>query len=382
MPTLEDLSPLKEKRFSDALDKFEKLMTQNGIAFLLGAGCGKCADLPLTSQLTEEVLGSDDLDSDSKAILAAIKENFKGDGHANIEDYLSELVDYLAIAERRNVLRAENKTINPSTKECDSDMLTKAAEQIKRSIVKVINKPRITNETHRGFVKAVHKPLRPGTLNNQSVDYLVLNYDTLIENSLAMEKIPYADGINGGVIGWWDPSTFNQNGLSARVLKLHGSIDWMELESETLPRRVPSSISEDEIKNRRTMIWPASTKYRETQRDPYAQLIKLASQILHPSQDSHKLLVICGYSFGDSHINIELARALHESNGRLTLAIFYTNDEINGCVKEWYNNVAIRDQVLIFGKRGFWHGDTIEVSTNDLPWWKFENLTRLIGGDR
>jgi hypothetical protein len=37
---------------------------------------------------------------------------------------------------------------------------------------------------------------------------------------------------------------------------------------------------------------------------------------------------------------------------------------------------------LIYGKRGFWHGDTIEASATDLPWWKFENITRLLGGER
>ena len=47
MASPDDLSPLKAKPFSDAVDKLEELMTQSGRAFLLGAGCSKCAGLPL-----------------------------------------------------------------------------------------------------------------------------------------------------------------------------------------------------------------------------------------------------------------------------------------------------------------------------------------------
>src|SRR5258707_4787686 len=103
MLTLDDLSPLKAKPFSDAVDKLEQLMTQSGRAFLLGAGCSSCAGLPLTAQLTSEALASKDLDTSTKEILTAIQDNFSGAKGPNIEDYLSELVDLLAIADRRTL---------------------------------------------------------------------------------------------------------------------------------------------------------------------------------------------------------------------------------------------------------------------------------------
>jgi hypothetical protein len=191
----------------------------------------------------------------------------------------------------------------------------------------------------------------------------------------------FADGLDGGVTGWWNAETFLKDGLAARVLKLHGSINWSEFPNETLPRRVPKTISGTAVKDRRIVIWPASTKYRETQRDPYAQLASLAREILHPRDGSQRVLAVCGYRFGDSHINIELDRALRESRD-LTIVVFWSEENLEGTLKEWHEDSSVREQVLIYGKRGFWHGDMVQASSTDLPWWKFENITRLLGGER
>ena len=188
MPTPDDLSPLKAKPFSDAVAKLEELMTQSGRAFLLGAGCSRCAGLPLTAQLTSDALASTELDASTKEILTAIQGYFAGAKDPNIEDYLSELVDLLAIADRRTLRCATKKEIELATKSYSAALLREATEQIKRAIAKVIDQP-VSIETHWKFVKAVHRPVRPGkSVGSQRVDYLVLNYDTLIEDSLALEK--------------------------------------------------------------------------------------------------------------------------------------------------------------------------------------------------
>ena len=130
------------------------------------------------------------------------------------------------------------------------------------------------------------------------------------------------------------------------------------------------------------MIWPASTKYRETQRDPYAQLAEIARKALRPQLNKDLVLLVCGYSFGDSHINLELDRALHESAGQLAVLVFTSDETLSGQLLDWNNDAAIRDQVLIFSRRGFFHGTCHSVSPSDLPWWKFEHVTRLLRGDR
>ena len=91
--------------------------------------------------------------------------------------------------------------------------------------------------------------------------------------------------------------------------------------------------------------------------------------------------MICGYSFGDRHVNLEIDRALHESGGNLTIAAFTDRNEPTGQLKQWREDSLVRDQVLVFANRGFYHGDDENASNEDLPWWKFENLTRILNGD-
>lgn len=382
LPTTDDLSVFRQAPLTDAISKFEELMAQNSKAFLLGAGCSKCAGLPLTSELTDKVLQGAKLDQATKDILDGLKACFAGVEDSHIEDYLSELIDLLAIAERRSVRGARNKDVSLNGRTYAAEQLRNATEEIKRGIAVVVNQ-KVSIGIHRRFIKAIHRPLRPGTNTHiPPADYLVLNYDTLVEDALALEKIAFADGLDGGATGWWNQETFKRDGLAARVLKLHGSINWCELPDDPLPRRVSGNLSIPSEKDRRILIWPASTKYLETQKDPYAQLWELARNILRPAGGSQRVLVACGYRFSDSHVNLEIERALKESKERLTLVAFSYGEQPTGQLKSWYEDASIREQVLIFARRGFFHGSKAEQSTVDLPWWKFENVTRLLEGER
>lgn len=380
MTASDDLSPLREKAFSDAVTKLEELLGQGKRVFLLGAGASKCAGLPLTADLTTKVLASEKLDAKSKQLLLAIQAGFSGAPKPNIEDYLSELVDLLAITDRRAFRKATETSVTFAGASYQHEELLAAVEQIKRAIQEVIH-IKTSTEMHRRLVKLLHRPIRPGkTAAWQSIDYLVLNYDTVLEDSLALERAPFADGFDGGATGWWNPDVYERKGLFARVFKLHGSIDWCELDSDPLPRRFGECISAPD--NRRIVIWPASTKYRETQLDPYAQIIERCRKVLRPEGGSQLVLVICGYSFGDAHINIEIERALRVSGGNLTVVAFTEDDAPDGKLSEWHADTNLSDQVLIFAKKGFFHGSVETKTTVDLPWWKFENLIRLMEGER
>jgi len=382
MTAPDDLSALGEKPFADAVVKFEELLAQSGRAFLMGAGCSTCAGLPLTAELTEEAIKSAKLDATSKTILAAIRDCFAGTADANIEDYLSELIDLLAVAERRGSRGATQKEVTLGAVAYGEAVLRTATDQIKMAIAAVIEK-KVTIATHQSFVRAVHRPQRPGkSSSGQAVDYLVLNYDTVLEDALALERIPFADGLDGGVTGWWSPQTFDRDGLAARVIKLHGSINWCELPDDPLPRRVGERLQLAGANERRVLIWPASTKYREAQLDPYAQLAERARGVLRPSGGDQCVLVICGYRFSDAHINLELDRALRESGGNLTIVVFTSDNEPTGQLGKWYTDVAVTEQLLVFANRGFFHGTQSAPTTTDLLWWKFENITRLLGGER
>ena len=373
--------------FCEPLKKFlDEFMDHSGRVFLIGAGCSKCAGLPLMEELTKKVLDETTLDPTTAEILKGIQTGFSGAKRSDIEDYLSEIIDLLTVSERREQCGAIDTQVLIEENKYSAQELREATEKIKQTIADIIincSSKEIDISVHRKFVKAVHRPTRPGKTDNfDSVDYLCLNYDTLLEDSLALEKISFSDGLDGGVTGWWNPAVFNRSGLSSRIFKLHGSINWCEFDNDPLPRRISGNINVQPEDERRILIWPASTKYRETQRDPYAQLANLGREAIRVSQGSQKILITCGYGFGDSHINLEIDRALRESEGRLTLVIFTSEDKPKDQLEKWYKDSSITEQVLIFAKKGFFHGSNCMEAETDLPWWKFENLTRLLEGER
>ena len=383
----DNLDAIWDTRFHEPLNKLlDEFMDHSGRVFLIGAGCSKCAGLPLMEELTKKVLDEIAPNSTTAKILKEIQAGFLGAERSDIEDYLSEIIDLLAVSERREQCGATDAQVLIKRKKYSGQQLREATEEIKQTIADIIincSSKEIDISVHRKFVKAVHRPTRPGKTDNfDSVDYLCLNYDTLLEDSLALEKISFSDGLEGGVTGWWNPAVFKRSGLSSRIFKLHGSINWCEFDNDPLPRRISGSVKVQHEDDRRILIWPASTKYRETQRDPYAQLAEFGREAIKVTSESQKILIACGYGFADSHINLEIERALRESEGRLTVVVFTSDNEPQGLLKKWNEDSLITEQILIFANRGFFHGSTRTQSETDLLWWKFENLTRLLEGER
>jgi hypothetical protein len=65
----------------------------------------------------------------------------------------------------------------------------------------------------------------------------------------------------------------------------------------------------------------------------------------------------------------------------LAVLVFTSDSALSGQLKSWNGDSYVKDQVLIFAKGGFFHGSA-HATASDLPWWKFENVTRLLGGER
>jgi len=380
----DDLSLLNEAPFDEVVREFETQMAQNNRVFLLGAGCSRCADLPMMKELTEKVLGAETLSDSTKHILAYLKTQYDGGHGTTIEDYMSDIVDVVAIAARRRDCGAKDEKVSFDGEKYDVKDLEAVLNEIKRVMVEFLE-ANVDLAAHREFVRAVCS-LRMGKMESDDrVDYFVLNYDTLIEDALALECLAYVDGFAGGAVGWWDPRTYGARGIAARVFKVHGSIDWRLLGNDPLPRRMRGrsllGSIESEVRER-VMIWPAATKYRETQRDPYAQILELMRSSLNPRNSQEAILTICGYRFADMHINAEIDRALHESGKRLNILVFTEEDEPKQWLKRWFEDKEVNMQVRIHAKKGFFHGDKVHKSNEDLVWWKFENIVRLLGGEK
>ncbi|NMC21304.1 MAG: hypothetical protein GYA33_12895 [Thermogutta sp.] len=382
------LSVFSSPELKDVVQDMRDLLSQSRLAFLLGAGCSKIAGLPLMPELTKSVLGhkdnsehTKDISKHTKHLLDTVQELFSGATNtATIEDYMSEIVDHLSIAERRTRREAAQSKVSVGNQEIDANELHTALDEIQKAVSSTIAKKEVNIATHQQFVRAIHGSLQAGKAG-RCVDYFVLNYDTLIEDALGLERVDYSDGFNGAATGWWEPNTFKTEGKSARVFKIHGSIDWCLLKDDSLPRRIRPGIKTESDSNH-VLIYPAATKYQETQRDPFAQMLKYMRDSLCPSKGKEMVLAICGYSFGDSHINLEIENALFQSEGRLTVAAFIESVEAQGTLQKWLNNTTINEQIRVYANKGFFHGNKQSTQDSDLPWWKFEILARLLGGER
>jgi hypothetical protein len=380
----DDLAVLRSDRCAQILNEWERLMSQPNQVFLIGAGCSRCAALPLMTELTEHVVADPNVTPETKNVLKFIQTEYGGGHGSTVEDYLSDVVDMTAVVARRRDCGVTEPRIQIGHQRYCVDDLTKVMENIKETIVKFLEPTHVDVATHRRFVRAVHS-LRTGKGNGGSpVDYFVLNYDTLLEDALGLEQLWYVDGFTGGNVGWWNIETFAHQNAVARVFKLHGSIDWRLLKGDMVPRRIRSRELLTSIQGQiaeRVMIWPAATKYKETQRDPFAQMMMYLRRALNPSRSAEAVLTVCGYRFADAHLNAEIEKALYESDARLTVQIFTGEESLPLFVKRWLDS-GIAGQVRVHTRRGFFHGTRAIESDVDLPWWKFENLVRLLGGER
>jgi len=376
----DDLSIFSSPSLKNVVQDMRDLLSQSRLAFLLGAGCSKIAGLPLMPELTENVLGHEKIGNETRKLLNEVRELFSGAKSATIEDYMSEIVDLLSISERRTRRGATQSKVSVGDQERDATELQTALAEIKGAVSSAIGIKEVNIATHQQFVWAIHGALQAGKAG-RGVDYFVLNYDTLIEDALGLERVVYCDGFTGAATGWWEPDDFKSDKKSTRVFKIHGSIDWCLLKDDSLPRRIRSGIKTESNTNH-VLIYPAATKYQETQRDPFAQILQYMRQSLCPGEGKEMVLAICGYNFGDSHVDLEIENALYQSEGRLTVAAFVECCKPESRLSNWLHDAAINEQVRVYTKNGFFHGKKQFKQDADLPWWKFEILARLLGGER
>jgi len=225
--SLPDLSPFLEPEVNGFLRELEGLLSECRVAMLFGAGCSKCAGLPLMDELTSIVQKS--LAVPSRDVLAAVITGFNGAPRCTIEDYMSEIVDHVAIAERRKLRDPSSSGVTIDGKVFTSETLGSALDDVKREIAKAIVNPsdNCTIAVHRAFIRTLQGTFRAGRSSTfkHPIDYFTLNYDTLIEDALSLERIPTVDGFQGGATGWWDVDQYRDTSAEARVYKLHGSID-------------------------------------------------------------------------------------------------------------------------------------------------------------
>ena len=280
------------------------------VAFLFGAGTSCAVRVPSTevegnaTPLIPDISG---LTNCCKAAVVAQGENFAlawekivsdcedAKPMPNIEDVLSRLRMMLEAVGKGDTLAGLQK-----------DELSKLETTIRQEIARVVN-PSIVDVLgelpHRRFARWLIQAPR-----HQPVEIFTVNYDILIESALEAERVPLFDGFVGGYQPFFLPdslrhSEFAPGGNWTRLWKMHGSVTWRKVTidgRERLVRGEPDQSGQ--------MILPSFQKYDESRQQPYAAFADRLARFL--DQDG-ALLVVCGFGFGDEHINNVVKRRGH-----------------------------------------------------------------------
>jgi hypothetical protein len=249
------------------------------VCLFLGAGVAKACGLPDVTDLQAKVLAG---------LAAADRTAFEALlAHGNFETGLTRLRRIAALLVGKQELEG---------------LTAKAAIDLDANVCKAIvkeldvSKADLTAMRSLGAWAARADYLLP-------LEIFTVNYDLLIESSLEELRVPYFDGFSGTLragfhaelveaapnSSHWVPSFF------VRVWKLHGSVNWAWTERKQIVRLGQATSDGDAA-----AIYPSDTKYEESRRVPFIVLQDRFRRALHQPET---LVIISGYSFGDSHLN-------------------------------------------------------------------------------
>ena len=321
---------------NDSLKQLDELLAANNQSWLFGAGVSVNACIPLMGNLTSRVFAkaeSDDKEALALDVLNAVKKELPDESH--IEHILSQLCDYATIAER-----SKEKKVMVGTQVLELDKLRELHEKILRWIAETIRwgyspahgdtlerignqeNPIVKVDEHKEFVLSLFNRSQAGKAERSTaVRFFTINYDTLIEDALALGCLSCWDGFSGGAVAYRSYFYGEQepeSGFRAHLIKLHGSIDWYLGEDERVWRVRNGDLYPNT--SSRVLIYPQATKYLATQRDPFAAQFDLFRRTL--GSRAENVLSICGYSFGDEHVNKEIEMALQHPGNKTTILAF------------------------------------------------------------
>lgn len=153
-----------------------------------------------------------------------------------------------------------------------------------------------------------------------------LNHDTLIEQYLRTNKIPFSDGFvnendNARI---WNPDSYKEK---INLFKLHGSIDWSYFKSDDPYEKkicIYNSPPRDLDTDSPVLIMGSFNKLREYSRGAIFDLQCLFSRTLNQCNR----LIISGYSFGDQGINSRIINWLYGMRDRKIIIIHKNEEEL------------------------------------------------------
>ena len=320
------------------------------IGFLFGAGISiKDADdnnlISGVEKMTAEVVSKFPTAPQKTAIESMKTEIESENKKFNIETLLSKI--------------SEKERATGSEKLCGltKDELKKLREDIEEEIKELVSIHEkngikcIRNTNHETFTKWVSNADR-----DYPIEIFTTNYDYFLELALEKQQIPYFDGFVGSYEAFFCPEWIeNDSSVKdwVKLWKLHGSLGWSQNADKTEIIRTSGASG-------KAMIYPSFLKYDHSKKQPYLSYMDRLSYFLK-QEDS--VLFVCGYSFGDEHINEIILTSLTRS--RSSHVFILKSGELEGKdflskeISQKYSKVSVyaKDNAVIGCKFGEWKLD-------------------------
>ncbi|MHB8789933.1 MAG: SIR2 family protein [Desulfobulbaceae bacterium] len=314
------------------------------IAFLLGAGCPASISIqceekttPLIDTiegLTKQICENTSCKSIDKIIARISSANASS---ANIEDILSHVRLLIEVVLESN--------IDGLTKKMLEDLEIAICEEITNAV----NKELPSNETPYHYLASWIR----GIPRTNPVEIFTPNYDLLMESALETRNVPYFDGFIGSKRAFFDLHSIEHEKLPsrwARLWKLHGSINWWRDPSGKIFR------GHSQFAGNKQMIYPSHLKYEESRRMPFYAMQDRLGHFLATGQ---AVLVTCGYSFIDKHLNAIILERLSANPRAICFGLLYSDLEnypgALACAKETSNlSLIASDGAFVGGQKVVW----------------------------
>lgn len=271
------------------------------IGFFLSAGCGLSVQvsghplIPDIAGMTKHVvakLSESDQEKAFKALCATFSLSTP-----NIEELLSRVRALAAVA------------MTGPVHDLGSDDLIKLEDAMTGAITGLVSVDLPSTMTpHRSLAAWASSAAR-----SMPVELFTTNYDLLFEQALEHVGVPYFDGFVGSNRPFFDAAAVDRDELPSRwcrLWKLHGSINWRRGSDGSVYRTFVDDTASP------SLIHPSHLKYDESRKMPYLAMIDRFRLFLRKRRAT---LVLCGYSFGDEHLEDVL---LQELEGNPTAAAF------------------------------------------------------------
>lgn len=282
------------------------------IAFLFGAGTSlamknnESVTVPTIGKITNGIETELHKTPKYKIAIEEIHKEIESEGlDYNIETLLSNIENKIQII--------GGGTLNELTRNDFDSLMKEIKSQIREavSVHRKITKKELGNLIHVDFAEWIGRANR-----KYPIEIFTTNYDYLFELGLEEKNIPYYDGFTGSYKPYFNSESVDDMNFipnQTKLWKIHGSLGWhFDNESKKVWRK--DSSSED------ILIYPSILKYNESKKQPYMALMDRLTNFL---KQSDTILITCGYSFGDEHINERIMTALNTNTSAHVLALIY-----------------------------------------------------------